>query len=386
MSIKGVFFIRIEHNLKFMFNLNFFEEKEKRMLRIPALPIFGLLLIFFVVSCASSPPPKKEITQIPELTLREAESSKQVKVMNEKILMSTLLSKRGPYRDYKIGPEDLLEISVFEEEKLNKIVRVSSQGNISLPLLGTVGVKGLTANELEKEIRDLLAEKYFRDPHVSVFIKEYRSQRISVIGAVEKPGVFDVTGQKTVLDMLTMAGGLKEDGGQLLFLIRPPRMEDETVIEGEDSNDQRPKTFVIDLEELLVKGNLASNLLLIHGDVINIPLSGKFYVDGEVRSPGSFPIKGKKITVTQAITMAGGLTAKASSAETKIIRYSVSGKENGKDILSANVDSIKKGVEEDLYLQESDMVIVPKSGTKAFLTELWDFIKGRIGAVALGSL
>src|SRR4030043_585422 len=245
--------------------------------------LLSFLLFIFTLSCVSKPSLKKD--ENPSiLPTEEIESSRQVRAMNERILMSALSLKRGPYRDYKIGPEDLLEISVFEEEKLNKIVRVSSQGNISLPLLGTVGVKGLTANELEKEIRDLLAEKYFRDPHVSVFIKEYRSQRISVIGAVEKPGVFDVTGQKTVLDMLTMAGGLKEDGGQLLFLIRPPRMEDETVIEGEDSNDQRPKTFVIDLEELLVKGNLASNLLLIHGDVINIPLSGKFYVDGEVRS------------------------------------------------------------------------------------------------------
>ena len=153
--------------------------------------------------------------------------------MNERILMSALSSRRDLYRDYKIGPEDLLEISVFEDEKLNKSVRVSSQGNISLPLLGILKVKGLTANELEKEIRDLLAEKYFQDPHVSVFIKEYRNQRISVMGAVEKPGVYDVTGQKTVLDILAMAGGLKEDAGQLLFLIRPPKLE-----EGSDQGEK----------------------------------------------------------------------------------------------------------------------------------------------------
>ena len=129
-----------------------------------------LISIIFLISCASSPPPKKEVVS-PETQMREIETSKRVKEMNERILMSAHSSRRDLYRDYKIGPEDLLEISVFEDEKLNKSVRVSSQGNISLPLLGILKVKGLTANELEKEIRDLLAEKYFQDPHVSVFIK-----------------------------------------------------------------------------------------------------------------------------------------------------------------------------------------------------------------------
>jgi polysaccharide export outer membrane protein len=316
--------------------------------------------------------------------MRDVETSKRVKEMNEKILMSGLSSRRDLYRDYKVGPEDLLEISVFEDEKLNKIVRVSSQGNISLPLLGILKIKGLTANELEKEIRDLLAERYFQDPHISVFIKEYRNQRISVIGAVEKPGVYDVTGQKAILDILAMAGGLKEDAGQLLFLIRPPKFEDETTKVKKDSDDQPPKTFMIDLEGLLVKGDLALNLPLIHGDVVNIPVSGKIFVGGEVRSPGGFPLRGKKLTVSQAIALAGGLKGEANGSETKIFRYSEKG--TGKEILSVNAYAIQKGQEEDLHLKESDIIIVPKSGTKTVLNEIWDFIKGRIGAISLGTL
>jgi polysaccharide export outer membrane protein len=245
-------------------------------------------------------------------------------------------------------------------------------------------VKGLTANELEKEIRDLLAEKYFQDPHVGVFIKEYRNQRISVIGAVEKPGVYDVTGQKTVLDILAIAGGLKEDAGPLLFLIRPPRLEDEVLKGKKDSDDQTPRTFLIDLEELLVKGDLALNLPLIHGDVVNIPVSGKIFVGGEVRSPGGFPLRGKKLTVSQAIALAGGLKGEANGSETKIFRYSEKG--TGKEILSVNAYAIQKGQEEDLHLKESDIIIVPKSGTKTVLNEIWDFIKGRIGAISLGTL
>jgi polysaccharide export outer membrane protein len=345
--------------------------------------ILFFIFFVFVISCASSSPPKKEVVS-QETQIREIESSKRVKEMNEKILMSSLSSKRDLYRDYKIGPEDLLEISVFEDEKLNKNVRVSSQGNISLPLLGIIRVKGLTANELEKEIRDLLAEKYFQDPHVGVFIKEYRNQRISVMGSVEKPGVYDVTGQKTVLDILAIAGGLKEDAGPLLFLIRPPRLEDEVLKGKKDSDDQTPRTFMIDLEELLVKGDLILNLPLIHGDVVNIPVSGKIFVGGEVRSPGGFPLKGKKLTVSQAIALAGGMKGEANGSETKIFRYSEKG--TGKEILSVNAYAIQKGQEEDLHLKESDIIIVPKSGTKTVLNEIWDFIKGRIGAISLGTL
>ena len=339
--------------------------------------------VILTLSCASGPSSKKEVVS-PETQIREMETSKRVREMNEKILMSIHSSKMDLYRDYKIGPEDLLEISVFEDEKLNKTVRVSSQGNISLPLLGILKVKGLTANELEKEIRDLLAEKYFQDPQFSIFIKEYRNQRISVMGAVEKPGVYEVTGQKSILDLLAMAGGLKEEAGQLLFLIRPPRPEEGNPQGKKDTDEQSPKTLMIDLEELLVRGDLILNLPLIHGDVINIPVSGKIFVSGEVRGPGGFPLRGKKLTISQAIALAGGLKSDAAGSETKVFRYSEKG--TGKEILSADIYAIQKGNEEDFYLKENDIVIVPKSGTKTVLNEVWDFIKGRIGSFSLGSL
>jgi len=112
------------------------------------LPIsYYLLPIFLLSSCASAPPPKKESISL-ESQIKEIDSSRQVKAMNESLLRSTLTARRTSPQDYKIGPEDLLEISVFEEEKLNKTVRVSSQGNISFPLLGVLRVKGLTANEV----------------------------------------------------------------------------------------------------------------------------------------------------------------------------------------------------------------------------------------------
>lgn len=347
--------------------------------------LFGSLLI----SCVSTPSPVTQKSPSADQLKEQVESSTQVKAMNERILMKNLSSKKDLHRDYKIGPEDLLEISVFEEEKLNKTVRVSSQGNISLPLVGILRVRGLTAYELEKEMRELLAEKYLQDPHVSVFIREYRNQQISVIGAVDKPGAYDVKGQKTILDLLAMAGGLssgpEKDAGQLLFLIRPPRLEDEVTDEKKDSDGQTPKTFVIDLEELLISGDLTLNLPLVHGDVINIPASGKIFVGGEVRKPGGFSLKGKKMTVTQAIAMAEGLKQEANGSDTKIFRYSEG--QMGKEIISVNLNAIHKGKGDDLYLKENDIIIVPKSGAKSFLIELRDTFKGVFGfGFSLGSL
>ena len=347
-------------------------------------PLLGIACILFTLSCASESSLQKSDNPS-TLETQEIVSSREVKAMNERILMSLLSSGKDLYRDYKIGPEDLLEISVFEEEKLNKTVRVSSQGNITLPLLGVLRVKGLTANELEKEIRELLAEKYLQNPNVNVFIKEYRSQRISIMGAVEKPGIFDVGGQKTILDLLAMAGGLKEDAGKLLFLIRPPKSEEETTQGKKDFEATKPKTFVVDLEELLVKGDLTLNLPLLHGDVVNVPVSGKIFVGGQVKSPGGFPLKGKKVTLSQAVALAGGLAPKAAGAETRILRYS--DKETDKEIILADVYAIHEGKAKDPYLKENDIVIVPMSGTKAFFIELRDTVKGLVGmGVSLGTL
>ena len=348
------------------------------------LNLIGVVSVVFTLSCASESSLKKEANPS-TLSAREIESSKQVKAMNERILTGSLPSGRDLYRDYKIGPEDLIEISVFEEEKLNKTVRVSSQGNISLPLLGILRVRGLTSNELEKEIRELLAEKYFQDPHVSVFIKEYRSQRISVIGAVDKPGPYDVTGQKTILGILGMAGGLKQDAGHLLFLIRPPQPGEEVSPGEKESGAMKPSTFVIDLEELLVKGDLTLNLAVLHGDVINIPISGKIFVGGEVKSPGGFPLQGKRVTVSQAIAMAQGLKPEAKGGEAKIFRYT--GKGSEREILPADVYAIQKGEGEDPVLKENDILIVPKSGPKALFYGVLDTVKGLLGfGFSLGSL
>jgi polysaccharide biosynthesis/export protein len=313
-----------------------------------------------------------------EIQKKETDSAAvRVREMNERLMINSLALSKSSRGDYKIGPEDLLEITVFEVEKLNKTVRVSAQGDISLPLLGVMQVKNLTANELEKKITEMLAEKYLRNPYVSVFIKEYRNQRISVIGMVEKPGVFEVTGQKTVLAMLAMAGGLKEDAGRFLFLIRSPDLNAEDLQKEEGPSQQSPLPVIIDLEKLLMSGDLTPNVQANAGDVINVPASGKVFVGGEVVKPGGFPLKLKRLTVTQAIALAEGLKFEADGSDIKIFRVSATGTE--KVAIAVNYDDIVEGKADDVSLEENDVLLVPKSGMKNFWAGFRDFFKFSFG-------
>ena len=112
-----------------------------------------------------------------------------------------------PTEEYKIGAGDLLEVKVFQAPELSGETRVDNNGNISLPLLGDIYVKGLTKNQLEQQIQSLLARDLLQNPHVTVFIKEFTAQRVTVEGSVTKPGVYPIQGQMTLLQALALAGG-----------------------------------------------------------------------------------------------------------------------------------------------------------------------------------
>jgi polysaccharide biosynthesis/export protein len=115
--------------------------------------------------------------------------------------------KLGTAVDYRIGPEDLLEVQVFGVDQLSRTVRVNSNGLVSMPLIGSVPLAGLTAQEAEGAIAEKLASQYMQDPQVSVFIKEYTTQRVTVEGAVKNPGVYPLRGDTTLLRTLAIAGG-----------------------------------------------------------------------------------------------------------------------------------------------------------------------------------
>jgi polysaccharide export outer membrane protein len=251
--------------------------------------------------------------------------------------------------EYRIGPKDLLEISVLGVPEINKlVVRVSEEGRITLPLLGEVGVGDLTKFELEKKLAALAGEKIVLNPQVTVHIVEYLSRRVSVIGAVEKPGPFELLGRQTVLAAISDAGGLTRDAGEEIIIIR-------------QLPDGASTSLRISIDGLFVQGDPALNVVLEPGDVINVPVDKlvPIYVFGQVRNPGALQVKRSSLpTLTQAIAQAGGFTDRANRKRVRIRRKDASGRESE---LVVNVRDILKGKRKDVPLQVNDTIYVPES-------------------------
>jgi len=251
-------------------------------------------------------------------------------------------------KEYKIGRKDLLQIKVPDVAELaNLEIRVSEDGTINAPYIGNLKIQGMTKDEVEKKIADILSEKYVRNPQVTVFIKEYQSQQISVIGAVNKPGMYEIVGRQNLLQILSKAGGLTETASDVILIIR----------EGKDGTSTSLK---IDLEDLMVNGNPKLNIPVQANDVINIPVDRPIiiYVYGAVKNPGALQTKpSQKITLLKAIAQAGGLGDSAKST-VSVKRMNKQGKE---ELIKVNLKDIIKGKIPDVVLMEGDVVIVEES-------------------------
>jgi polysaccharide biosynthesis/export protein len=252
-------------------------------------------------------------------------------------------------KEYKIGPKDLLEVKVLEVPELSGLsVRVSEDGSITLPLIGNLKILGLSKDEVEQSIAKILEEKYVRNPQVSVFIREYQSQMVSLIGSVNKPGSYQLVGRVTLLEIISLAGGFKEDAGDEIFILR-------------EGKSGAGATMKIDLKDLTINGNQALNIPLLPGDIVNIPSDDTIhiYVFGAVRNPGALQIKkSQKINIVQAVAQAGGLTESGRYSGITIKRTLKEGKEEN---LIVDLKDIINGKKPNVLLQDGDAVFVKES-------------------------
>lgn len=250
--------------------------------------------------------------------------------------------------DYRIGRQDLLEIRVFDLEQLDQTVRVSDDGSISLPLLGTLQVAGLTKGELEGLIARLLEERYVRNPQVTIFVKEYESKKVAVSGAVKKPDTYEMLGEKTLLEMISLAGGLDRDLGREIVIFRP----------GESGATER---IAVDLERLVYAADPALNLRVEPGDIIYVPTVEKvrIFVTGAVKNPDLYEVpRDEPVTVLKAVTLAGGTTDRAAEGRVQILRTLPDG---SRIQIPVDLKRIKRGKAEDPVLERDDLVLVPES-------------------------
>ncbi|HXE81570.1 MAG TPA: polysaccharide biosynthesis/export family protein [Vicinamibacterales bacterium] len=265
---------------------------------------------------------------------------------------------------YRIGANDVLSISVLHAPELSTSVRVSSRGDISLPLLGGVPAAGLTAAELETELEKRLRERYIRDPDVTVQVTELQSQAVSVVGAVNRPGIFQVRGSTTLLEVLSLAGGLAEDAGDSVIVLRRARTRASN--SGHPASDGahagESASFEVPLRTLLDSADGAANAVIVPGDVVNVRSAAIVYVVGAVRKPGAFAMRGnEQLTVLRALALGEGLLPSA-SRDALVLRT----EDDGKRIeLPVDLGDVLKGKQNDFALQQQDVLFVPTSGGKA---------------------
>ena len=250
--------------------------------------------------------------------------------------------------EYKIGPQDLLEIAVFGLDEMNKTVRVSEDGNITLPLLGEIEVKDLTKSQLEQRLARLLEEKYLQNPQVTIFIREYQSKRVSILGAVSEPGRYELLGRQTLLHMIAQAGGMTNEAGDEIIVVH-------------EKEDGTSKSLRISIDDLVLKGDPSLNIPLEPGDIVNIPIDMvvHIYVFGQVNSPGAIEVKKSNLpTLIQAIAQAGGFSERAAKGRVVIKRKNEEGVD---EEIKVNVKAVMRGSKEDIQLEENDIVFVPET-------------------------
>lgn len=242
--------------------------------------------------------------------------------------------------EYIIGEGDLLKITVYDNPDLTTEARVSGDGKITFPLIGEVVISNQTANEAEKQIAKRLEEGYIIKPQVSVFIQEYKSKKVTVLGEVAKPGLVVLRGAYTLMEAISDAGGITTNAGDMLYIQRK-------IIKGGEKKEKEDVAIAVELRKLFEEGDVKANVPVMDGDSIYVPRAAFVYVMGEVKNPGAYKIP-QGLTVLKSITVAGGFTAKAGESRTKIIR------KTGKSEVTI------KAKMDDLVMPD-DIILVPES-------------------------
>jgi polysaccharide biosynthesis/export protein len=293
------------------------------------------------------------------------------------LLAGLLVNVSQGQQEYIIGEGDLLRVTVYDHPDLTTEARVSADGKISFPLIGEVVVNDMTVANAEKAAEILLADGYIIKPQVHIFITEYKSKKVTVLGEVGKPGIVVLRGASTLMEVISDAGGITPNAGDTIVITRKiikataerqmlrslsdrndknAREKDavnaiaKTLAGKNDGNENKEKddlNVIVDTKRLFEDGDVTANVPVQAGDSIYVPKASFVYVNGEVKNPAAYKIT-KGLTVLKAITLAGGFTIKASEGRTKIIRKT----DNGEIKIKAKFD--------DLVMPD-DIIMVPES-------------------------
>lgn len=308
--------------------------------RIPILsPKIGLLSALLIVSVPSNGFAQNK-------SLPSAGSDATTTKAGPSSATAVLTSRSKNETGILIGNGDLLEVSVYGAPDFDKQVRVDSSGMISLPMVGEVNVAGLAVHDAERLLEKRLSDGgYFVDPHVSIFEKEYSTQGISVLGEVQKPGIYPLLGERKLFDIISAAGGTTPKAGKIVTITHR-------------NHPQQPETVTISYEG---DGSPTSNVNVFPGDTVVVSKAGIVYVVGDVRQPSGFVLEKDGLTILQAIAMAQGTNPTASLSSLRLIRKTSDGHQE----MPVDMKKILEAKAPDLVLQADDIVFVPISKSKS---------------------
>lgn len=307
---------------------------------------------------------------LPAPLLASLPASNPNKDLQQRMMLQAVKASLSSYKDYQVGPEDQLEIEIFGQDNLNRVLRVNGQGEITMPLVGVVKVSGMSPQEIEKRLVALYDARFLVNPQITVEVKEFRHQRVAVTGAVDKPGPYELIGPRTLLEVLSLAGGFssapKAPAGDVVNLIRhqnAPDLARSVKAEGTRPFAPKTETVVIDLRRLVGGQAPELNLTVQNGDVIHVPFAGTAYVLGGVRKPGNITVK-ESLTVSQAVAIAGGVEPLLGTNDITIMRFD----DQGQPIsINTNLNRIIARSDPDLPVQDNDVVVVKESSLKKAL-------------------
>ena len=268
---------------------------------------------------------------------------------------------------YRLGSGDQISISVVEIQELQSLLLgIGTDGIIALPLIGRVQAAGFTVRDLTAMIEQRLQE-YVLDPHVAVNVIEFRSQPVSILGAVRNPGVHQLQGRKTVVELLSQAGGIREDAGYQLRITR--RADSGSLPVAGAHLDESGQYWVaeVDLDELTEGLNPQANIEIMPHDVISVPTGKMIYAIGALNRVGGFVLSERQeMSVLELLALAGGVDSAASKRGARILRPKTDGP--GRDEISVDLKDVLKNEGSDIPLYSGDILVVPESGSKKALT------------------
>jgi polysaccharide export outer membrane protein len=280
-------------------------------------------------------------------------------------VLSLLSEGLAPAPDtYTLGPGDQIVVRVPDFEEIdNKSVPIDLKGSVNLPGAGRIQASGLTTEQLEAVIAEHL-KKYLVKPDVSVYLAEMRSQPVSILGQVQSPGVHQLQGQKNLFEVLSLAGGLRQEAGNVINITR--RLAWGPIPLPSAANDSTGQYSVasVDVKSVMNASNPAENILIKPNDVISVPKADTIYVIGAVRKPGAYVLgEYRSLSALQILALAEGADKTADTKDARIMRV-IPGSQDRAEI-PVDLKTILNGKLADVPLTADDILFVPVSKAKA---------------------